>query len=578
MKKILIFVMVCIIAPLTAFAQNSISGTITDSEGNPLPGVSIIVQGQAKGTTSDFDGLYLLTNITSEDVLLFSYVGFETQEVQIEDKESLNVQMAESSVGLEEVVVVGYGTVKKKDLTGAIAKIDAEDLVNTATTNFDQALAGRVSGVQITSVDGTPGESMNIVIRGGNSITGDNSPLYVVDGIPLEDFDPASISTSDIESFDILKDASATAIYGSRAANGVIIITTKEGRSDGKTDVKVSVAHSTQWIPNRLEVLSPYQYVKHQENIAKALDNYVPGQYQGYFEGDWIDPELYRDMEGTSWQDEIFQLASTTRYNASLSGGNQTSRLYFSAEYLDQEGTMLNTGFKKLLNNLKFSHKVNSKTSFNGYIQYSHLNRNGPTISGNKYTSIIRDAIQFRPVEPINDDGLEEGGIDYDVDNQRYLFNPIKNLENTDRQNRSDVIRGSLALTHKFKPNFYLRMSGTYQIDNRNETLFFGQETYQGTRGTDHINGTLTTRRYQTLSTSNTLTYKKKIGKHNMTLLGGMEAQKRDSEYARMKNSEIPTDLFGIAKLDLGLSPSIPVTSYSGNTLLSYFARGKLCI
>ena len=156
MKKILIFVMVCIIAPLTAFAQNSISGTITDSEGNPLPGVSIIVQGQAKGTTSDFDGLYLLTNITSEDVLLFSYVGFETQEVQIEDKESLNVQMAESSVGLEEVVVVGYGTVKKKDLTGAIAKIDAEDLVNTATTNFDQALAGRVSGVQITSVDGTP--------------------------------------------------------------------------------------------------------------------------------------------------------------------------------------------------------------------------------------------------------------------------------------------------------------------------------------------------------------------------------------------------------------------------------------
>ena len=414
---------------------------------------------------------------------------------------------------------------------------------------------------------------MNIVIRGGNSITGDNSPLYVVDGIPLEDFDPASISTSDIESFDILKDASATAIYGSRAANGVIIITTKEGRSDGKTDVKVSVAHSTQWIPNRLEVLSPYQYVKHQENIAKALDNYVPGQYQGYFEGDWIDPELYRDMEGTSWQDEIFQLASTTRYNASLSGGNQTSRLYFSAEYLDQEGTMLNTGFKKLLNNLKFSHKVNSKTSFNGYIQYSHLNRNGPTISGNKYTSIIRDAIQFRPVEPINDDGLEEGGIDYDVDNQRYLFNPIKNLENTDRQNRSDVIRGSLALTHKFKPNFYLRMSGTYQIDNRNETLFFGQETYQGTRGTDHINGTLTTRRYQTLSTSNTLTYKKKIGKHNMTLLGGMEAQKRDSEYARMKNSEIPTDLFGIAKLDLGLSPSIPVTSYSGNTLLSYFAR-----
>ena len=565
--------MVCIITPLTAFAQSSISGSVTDGEGNPLPGVSIIVQGQAKGTTSDFDGVYSLTDVNPSDVLIFSYVGFEPQEIQIEDKTNIQVKMAESSVGLEEVVVVGYGTVKKKDLTGSVASIKSEDLVKTATTNFDQALAGRVSGVQITSSDGTPGESMNIVIRGGNSITGDNSPLYVVDGIPLEDFDPASISTSDIESFDILKDASATAIYGSRGANGVIIITTKEGRSDGKTDVKFSAAHSLQWIPNRLQVLSPYQYVKYQQNTALALDNYNPGQYVGYFDADWVDPELYRDMEGTSWQDEIFQLASTSRYNVSISGGNKISRLYYSAEYLDQDGTMINTGFKKILNNLKFTHKISSKTSFNGYLQYSYLNREGPTISGNKYTSVIRDAVQFRPVEPINDDGLEEGGIDYDQDNQRYLFNPVKNLENTDRQNRSDVIRGSLALTHKFKPNFYLRVSGTYQIDNRKETLFFGEDTYQGSRGTDHINGTVTSRRYQTLSTTNTLTYKKKIGKHNMTFLAGLEAQKRDYEYARMKNSEIPTDLFGIAKLDLGIAPSIPVTLESGNTLLSYFGR-----
>ena len=556
-------------------AQKSIDGTVSDTKGNPLPGVSIIIKGQNKGTVSDFDGLFNLNNTNPNTVLVFSYLGFEAQEIKVGTKTNLSVKLRESNVSLEEVVVVGYGTVKKKDLTGAVASINAEELVNTATTNFDQALAGRVSGVQIGAVDGTPGESLNIIIRGGNSITGDNSPLYVVDGIPLEDFDPASISTNDIESFDILKDASATAIYGSRAANGVIIITTKEGRSDGKTDVKFSAAHSLQWIPNRLQVLGPYEYVKYQEQIASALDNYTPGQYTRFFKQDWVDPELYKDTEGTSWQDEIFQLATTSRYNLSLSGGNKTTKLYFSTEYLQQEGTMINTGFDKYLNNLKFSHKISSKTSFNGYLQYSYLNRTGPTISGNKYTSVIRDAVQFRPVEPINDDGLEEGGYDFEDINLRYLYNPVKNLSNTDRSKRSDVIRGSLALTHKFKPNLYIRLSGTYQVDNRKETLFFGLDTQQGRRGTDHINGTLTTRRYQTLSTSNTLTYKKKFGKNNLTLLGGLEAQARDSEYAKMKNSEIPTDLFGMAKLDLGTSPSIPETFLSANTLLSYFARAN---
>ncbi|WP_243739391.1 SusC/RagA family TonB-linked outer membrane protein [Flavicella sediminum] len=574
MKKIILLI-ILISCSFSGFSQISVNGKVTDSSGEPLPGVTILIKGLAKGTTSDFDGLYSFPKIKNNAVLIFSYLGYETQEVYVEGKTNIDLVMSQSSVGLEEVVVVGYGTVKKKDLTGSVATINADDLAKTATTNFDQAIAGRVTGVQVSSVDGTPGESLKIVIRGGNSITGDNSPLYVVDGIPLEDFDPASISTSDIESFDILKDASATAIYGSRAANGVIIITTKQGRSDGKTDVKVSSAYSMQWIPNRLEVLSPYEYVKYQQNIATALDNYTPGDYTRFFKKQWVDAELYKNSEGTSWQDAIFRLASTTRHTASLSGGNKTSTLYFSTEYLDQEGTLLNTGFKKVLNNLKFSHRLSSKTNFNGYMQYSHLKKSGINISGNKYTSIIRDALQFRPVEPIIDDGLEPGGYDPDEINQRYLFNPVKSLENTDRQSISDVIRGSVSMTHKFKPNLYFKTSGTYQVDTRKESVFYGQETQQGTRGTDHINGTLTMRRYQTLSTSNTLTYKKKFGKNNLTFLGGFEAQKRDYEYARMKNSEIPTDIFGIAKLGFGTSPSIPETLISGNTLASFFARAN---
>ncbi|MGY5355938.1 SusC/RagA family TonB-linked outer membrane protein [Wenyingzhuangia sp. IMCC45467] len=573
MKKNIILLLLFFTAQIM-IAQD-ISGKVTDSNGLPLTGVSIVIKGLAQGTISDFDGLYNLSNIDKNATLIFSYLGFETKEVYVDSQSIINVKLAQSSVGLEEVVVVGYGSVKKKDLTGSIAKVSTEDINKTAVTNFDEALAGRVSGVQVSSLDGTPGESLNIVIRGGNSITGDNSPLYVVDGVPLEDFDPGTLSTNDIESFDILKDASATAIYGSRAANGVILITTKAGRSDGKTDVRISVANSYQWVQNRLEVLSPYEYVKYQEQIALALDGYTPGQNYGYFVGSWVDPELYRNSKGTSWQDEIFRLAKTEKYNASISGGDKTNKLYFSTEYINQEGTLINTGFKKIVNNLKLTHKLNTKTEFRANIQYTHLNKSGATISGNQYTSIIRDAIQFRPVEPVNDDGLEIGGYDPSDPNLIYLFNPVKNLENTDRQYKYDVIRGGVNMTHKFKPNLYVQLNANYQVDSRKNSLFYGEETQQGTRGSEHINGSIRQYRYQTLSTSNTLTYKKNFGKNNITLLGGMEAQARDSEYSYLQNSEIPTDIFGIDKLGLGTSPSIPETTISSNKLLSYFARAN---
>lgn len=570
MKKNIGFLLLFLCASLS-YAQ-VISGKVTDMKGEPLVGASVVLKGQNKGTITDFDGLYKL-KAKKGNKLIFSYLGFQTKEVKIFNQKTIQVQLETKGMGLDEVVIVGYGSVKKKDLTGAVAKVSPEEISNTATTNFDQALAGRVSGVNITSLDGTPGEAVNIVIRGGNSITGDNSPLYVIDGVPLEDFDPGSISTNDIETFDILKDASATAIYGSRAANGVILINTKNGRTDGKTDVRINVSNSYQWIPNRLEVLSPYEYVKYQQQIAYAMDGYSPGDRTKFFAQDWVDPELYRNVEGTSWQDEIFRLAKTNKYNASISGGDKTSRIYFSTEYIDQEGTLLNTGYKKIVNNLKFSRKISSKTEFKGNLMYTHLNRSGLRVSGDKYTSVIRDAIQFRPVEPINDDGLELGGYDPADINQRFLYNPVKNLENTDRQSKFDVIRGGVSLRHKFQPNFYINLSGNYQVDTRKESLFFGEDTQSGARGTDHINGSITQRRNQTLSSSNTITYKTHVGKSDLAFLGGMEMQARSYEYTYLKNSEIPTDLFGIDNIGLGTSPSIPQSSISKNTLLSYFTR-----
>lgn len=576
MKKIKILVFtICILTCVSAFAQNSIRGNVTDDKGYPLPGVTIIVKDTQTGVTSDFDGNYIIEGANTGNVLTFSYLGFKTQEIPVLDKTTINVNLVPSAESLDQVVIVGYGTSSVRELTTAIASVTTEDLENTATTNFDQALAGRVSGVQVSSVDGTPGSGLNIIIRGGNSITGDNSPLYVVDGIPLEDFDPASISTNDIESFDILKDASATAIYGSRGANGIIIIKTKGGRTDGKTEINLSTSHSVQFIPNRLNVLSPYQYVKYQEGIAYALDNYQTGTEVNEFYNRWGNPEIYRNVEGTSWQDEIFRVADLDQYNLSINSGNETSTFYFSSEYLDQEGTLINTGFKKIINNLRVTHKISDKTKMEAQVQYAFSNRSGLGISGDRTVSVIRDAIQFRPVEPLNDDGLLPGGIDPNDPNQRAFFNPVKNLENTDRQNRSDVVRGNLSLDHKFTKNLTLNSKANYQINNSKQTVFFGKETQQGTNGNDGINGTFTNQRIQTISGSSALNYRKEIGQHKTSFLIGTELQDRATELSRAKNSQISTDLFGIDNLSLGASPSIPETAVSGNRLVSFFGRAN---
>lgn len=571
-KYFIILLMTLLTFP--AFAQKNVKGMVYDqSDKMPMPGVTIVIDGSTKGTITDANGSFTLTGVQETDILTCSFIGYEIEKVKVGTQSELKIALKSSVTELEELVVVGYGTTKRSDLTGSVASVKTDDLAKASVSNFDQALAGRVAGLSIASVDGTPGEKSNIVIRGGNSITGDNSPLYVIDGMPLEDFDPATLSTDDIEGFDILKDASATAIYGSRGANGVIIITTKKGRTDGKTQVSAGVSYRTDWIPNRLEVLSPYEFVKYQEVVAYAQDGYTPSQYVKYFNQTYVDPSLYKDVEGIDWQDRVFQQAPSINATLNINGGNKTTSFYYSGEFLNQEGTMINTGFEKIINNLKVSHRINDKAKLVGQLQYSYMNRKGMNVRGNSYNSLIRDVVRFRPVEPIVDDGLEEGGYDPLDPNFRYYFNPVKNLENTDRQYRSNVIRGSLGLNYDLAKGLTLTLNGNYQVDQRKEHVFYGAETQQGARGNNGINGSITFRNYSTLSTSNTLNYKKKFGEGTFSSLLGMEAQTRSYEYAYMQNSQLPTDLLGINNLGIGISPSIPQTEVSENRLLSYFGR-----
>lgn len=553
-------------------AQQSVKGKVTDGE-QPIAGATVAVKGGTQRTSTNATGDYTINNIKPSDVLVFSYVGFRSLERMVLDQSVINATLVIDEIKLEEVEV-GYEVIRREDLTGAVSSINPEDLASTATANFDEALAGRVAGVDVTATDGTPGSPLNIVIRGGNSITGDNSPLYVVDGVPLEDFDPSSINTRDIKSFDILKDASATAIYGSRGANGVIVITTLGGRDDGKTEVKASTATWVATIPNRIEVMSPYEYVLYQEKLAYANDNYVPGTNVSMFYRRWIDPELYRDAKGTNWQDEIFQTGLTKNHTFSLRAGNKQTSFSYSGNYLDQEGTMITTGFRKINNLLRVTHKIADNLEVDTRLEYSRINGLGLNVSGNNYVSVIRDALSFRPIQPVNwteDD--ESDYLDEILAGDPYLYDPVKALENTDRKQSRDVLGGTLALRYKFMKKFNLSLMGNYRANINESTLFYGAETQQAARTNRGINGQVTNRRYDRLSTSNVLRYNDRKGKHVYGGLLGFEAQQTDFKSSQLRNTNIPTDQFGIYNLGIATTSTLAQTSSSKNTLASFFSR-----
>lgn len=252
-----------------------ITGKVIDAMGE-IPGVSVVVKGTTNGTTTDLDGKFTLGKVKPTDILQFSFIGYKTQEIKVGNQKTFNITLVEDAQALEEVVIVGYQEVRKKDLTGSVSKVNMSDLLKTPASSFDQTLGGRIAGVNVSSGEGAPGSTMNIVIRGNNSLTQDNSPLYIIDGFPVED--PAvasSINPNDIESTDILKDASATAIYGARGANGVVIITTKQGKV-GKPQISYDGSFGVSTVSKKLDMMNAYEFVKLQNEIdpTKTAENY----------------------------------------------------------------------------------------------------------------------------------------------------------------------------------------------------------------------------------------------------------------------------------------------------------------
>ncbi|MBD0401957.1 TonB-dependent receptor [Flammeovirga sp. EKP202] len=577
MKNYIFSLIVITLLPFVSNAQETIKGTVIGADGDPLPGATIRVLDSRKGAIADMEGKYVLMNVMMDDVLEFAYIGYESQMITVGRKTEINVYMMRELNQLDEVIVIGYGTSKKKDITGAVGSVDANELAVVATANYDEALMGRVAGVLVTAKEGTPGEALNITIRGGNSITSSNQPLYVVDGIPLTYFDPATLNTNDIKEFTILKDASATAIYGSRGANGVIVITTKNGDSEGETKVTLNASYGMQEPLGYLTVLNPYEYVRYREkqlwsSLGWERTSANENQYKNFYNA-WGDPAFYHNGNGHDWQDSIYRQAPIQRYNLSVNGGNEKTNFYYSGNYTDQKGTLITTGFKKINNNLRVEHKTSKKGKFIIGLLHSYNERIGPSLRGNQRSSIVRDAVRFRPADPLLDDSALPGGYDPTDPDQVTMYPPKPNLENTEVKNIQNVFRGNTAFVYDFNDKLKLRLSANYQGSLQKETLFYGEQTLAGQNSSMGIQSKAINVSSNNLASSNTLTYKNTIGRHSYSMMGGVEG----SYYGRTENSfsngGFPVDDFGVNNMGIATIATIATSDWTGNTMMSYFGR-----
>lgn len=548
------------------YAQaKTIIGTITDEVGEPLPGVNIFEKGTTIGTTSDFDGNYSI-DVKKGTILSFSYLGFKTVEVVIQNQTTLNISLVGDVNLLEEAVVIGYGSVQRKDLTGSVASVKMEQLRAAPVANFDQALAGRVTGVQVSSGDGQPGSGLNIIIRGGNTVNGDNSPLYVVDGFIMDNFNPGLIDPSDIESITVLKDASATAIYGVRGANGVIIITGKKATL-GKTKISYETRFDIKEVSNTLEVLDAYEYIKLglEINPSSTTSRYFTvfdeATQQNVIVGGLED---YKNVQGNNWQDEGFRTAYSKSHKLKISSGGDKTRFDASLNAIEDQGSLLNSEYNRINGRLTLNHKVNSKLDVTVDVIYTNYVQSGLNTKGTSSYSFMRNLVGYSPVlNKFRDygdfDQLNDINDDYDLINI-VSWHPIVSLKNEYRRNETDQFVANLGFKYKLTSDLILETKGSFNTQFRNNGTFNNSKTVYGriVNKIDGINGSIYNQRRKNFSNVNTLTYKKKFKEHSINALVGATINIRKSTSTYTKSIDIPQYLegLGINSLDGGILDS----------------------
>ena len=558
---ILLLLMFCTAAQVRA--QQEVTGTVTDPNGVPLLGVNVIEKNTSNGTTTDFDGNFTITT-GQNATLVFSYVGFMTQEVKATGGQHLSIVLAEDAEALEEVVVIGYGTQLKENITGSVSRIDSESLENVPQVSVDQLMQGRAAGVAVSKNSGQPGAAVSVRIRGVNTITGSSEPLYIIDGVPTsgeagaEGLSPlAALNPNDIESVNILKDASATAIYGSRGSNGVVLITTKKGKL-GESKLTYNTYFAIQRPTNKMEVMNLQQYATHQNNIAEiyGLDPQM----------EFLNPSLLG--KGTDWQAQVFDDALLQNHQLSFSGAKEGINYFLSTSYTDQEGTVIGSGFDRTTVRANINADIKDWVSTG--INISASRTNDQITLNNASNGIISLSLLNNPATAVyNPDGSFAGPVT--PDEIAYgTRNPIAealSIDNTVQRNR---VFGNMFVEFDLPANFNFRteIGGDFGYTKRDRfqptysygEIQSGQNTYSATRENSDF-----------WILKNLLTYNNNFGDHSLTVLLGQEVQESSWEGVTSRDGNFVSNKLPV--LGQGNADDL-VDQYIGSSALeSYFGR-----
>ncbi|WP_369414089.1 SusC/RagA family TonB-linked outer membrane protein [Desertivirga xinjiangensis] len=557
--------------------SNSVSGIVKDQDGSPLIGVTVKVKGGTNGISTDAGGKFKIPVESFDETLLFSYLGFENKEVSIAGKRTLNVVLTVSSSKLNEVVVIGYGTVLRKDITGAIGSVDIADLKGAPVKSFDEALAGRVAGVQVTSAEGQPGSTINITIRGNNSITQTNYPLFVIDGFPFEDANNGAvnplntINPNDIESIDVLKDASATAIYGARGANGVIMVTTKRGKA-GKSLITYNGYLGSQENNKRLAVLSPYEFV----NLQNEID---PVKTKELYFKDGRTLEDYRNVKGINWEDQVTRKALMTDHYLSLAGGSDKTKYSASLSHTNQNGIIMNSGFARTQGRLSLDQQVSDRLKVGLNANYAYIKTYGsPTSTGNfsNEINLMFNVWAFRPLAVSPEVNLLDLANDPEVEQaSNFTFNPVLTSKNELREHFSNNLNANGFAEYSFSKELKLKVLAGINRGNREFELFNGSMSRSGIAGNYLVNGSKTIYTSSGWQNANTLTYSKRLNaRHYFDVMGGFTLEGGKSSAFGATSVLLPSESLGISGLDEGTP--LAITSLTGEwSAASFIGRAN---
>ncbi|GAB2572293.1 SusC/RagA family TonB-linked outer membrane protein [Spirosoma areae] len=541
-----------------------ISGKVSDKNGQGIPGVSVIVKGTNRGTTTNVSGDYSL-NAPNNAVLVFSFVGYASQEIPVSNRSRLNVTLLDDVKALSEVVVVGYGTQKRASVTGAISSVSSQEVTQLPVPSVEQAIQGRVPGVTVVA-NGSPGESPIVRIRGIGSINYSANPLYVIDGFPTSDLN--NFDTRDVESVDVLKDASAAAIYGSRAANGVIIITTKKGTGDGKLHVSYDGYVGTQSAWRQLDLLNRDEYIQYGTALRTNAGQPVPTRFANLNQPIYTGATQTYAQTDTDWQKAVFRSAPITQHSVQLSGGNERSRFYASVGYFDQQGIMVGTGYKRGNFRINSDHTISKRFSFGQTLTISYDDKLNEVNAGGR--TQIQNMIRMTPYMPVEDPTRVGGYRGPDGSDASDPQNPVRAALQDQSDTQRMKILGSAYIDVKIIDGLTYRLRGG--IDYVTARTYSFLPIYNESFNARSL-ANLTDNRYTFTSPliSNQLSYEKTFGKHSINAVAVAERQAGTLLDINGSGQAASNDIRELSAL-IGTSVGLTGTR-SENVLISYLGR-----